>query len=262
MVYKNGSAKMVCPIPCVESIMRAKTIGLLVALSLGITACAGRPKPGPAPDAASEDSQPSLPPPVAAVPAVPGAAEKVDAPIGPPPKRGFASRIARALGSEANTANIGTCPAVRVLYDAQRFVELDGPERFDNVGFTGEIGRVESSCRYLEADPITITLQMDMAFGKGPKAAGTTKDVVYWVSVTRKDLALISRERFTQRVTFPAGSDRVTLMSPVTEVVIPRANKDIAGNNFEVFVGFELTDSQLEFNRDGKRFRIDSGVPR
>jgi hypothetical protein len=54
----------------------------------------------------------------------------------------------------------------------------------------------------------------------------------------------------------------VSLMSPVTEVVIPRANKDIAGNNFEVFVGFELTDQQLEFNRDGKRFRIDSGVPR
>jgi hypothetical protein len=262
MVYIDGSAKMVCPIPCVESMMRAKTIGLLVALSLGITACAGRPKTVPGADAAGGESQPSLPPQTAPVPAVPGSAEKVDAPVGPPPKRGFASRLARALGGDSNTANVGTCPAVRVLYDAQRFVELDGPERFDNVGFTGEIGRIESSCRYLGNDPITISLQMDMAFGKGPKAAGTTKDVVYWVSVTRKDLALISRERFTQRVTFPAGGDRVSLVSPVTQVTIPRANKDIAGNNFEVFVGFELTDAQLEFNRDGKRFRIDSGVPR
>jgi hypothetical protein len=259
MVYKNGSAKMVCLIPSVESIMRVKTLGLLVAFSIAITACAGRPKPVAAPET---EAQASLPPESAPVPVVPGAAEKVDAPVGPPAKRGLASRLARALGGDSNTANIGACPAVRVLYDAQRFVELDGPERFENVGFTGEIGRVSSSCRYLGSDPITVSLQMDMAFGKGPKAAGSSKDVVYWVTVTRKDLAVISRERFTQRVIIPAGTDRVTLQSPLTQVTIPRANKDIAGNNFEVFVGFELTDAQLEFNRDGKRFRIDSGVPR
>lgn len=260
MVYKHGSAKMVCLIPCVESIMRAKTLAFVLALTVGLTACAGQPKPVAAPD--SDAAQPSLPAESAPTPAVPGAAETVEAPVGPPRKAGFASRLARALGSDSNTANIGPCPAVRVLYDAQRFVELDGPERFDNVGFTGEIGRVSSSCRYVGNDPITVSLQMDMAFGKGPKAAGSSKDVVYWVSVTRKDLALISRERFTQRVVIPAGTDRVSLQSPVTQVVIPRANKDIAGNNFEVFVGFELTDAQLEFNRDGKRFRIDSGVPR
>jgi hypothetical protein len=260
MVYKHGSAKMACLIPCVESIMRVKTLGLLLAVCVGVTACAGRPKPAPAPQ--DDSAQPSLPPQAAPVPAVPGSAEKLDAPVGPPRKQGFASRLARALGGDSNTANLGACPAVRVLYDAQRFVELDGPERFDNIGFTGEIGRVSSSCRYIGTDPITVSLQMDMAFGKGPKAVGSTKDVVYWVSVTRKDLAVISRERFTQRVVIPAGADRVSLQSPVTQITIPRATKDIAGNNFEVFVGFELTDAQLEFNRDGKRFRIDSGVPR
>jgi hypothetical protein len=260
MVYKDGSAKMVCLIPYVESIMRVKTLGLLVALSIGITACAGKPKPVAPPQT---DEQIGLPAESAPVPAAaPGEAERVEAPIDPPRKAGFASRLARALGGDSNTANLGPCPAVRVLYDAQRFVELDGPERFENVGFTGEIGRVSSSCRYIGTDPITVSLQMDMAFGKGPKAAGSSKDVVYWVSVTRKDLAVISRERFTQRVTIPVGSDRVSVSSPLTQITIPRANKDIAGNNFEVFVGFELTDAQLEFNRDGKRFRIDSGVPR
>jgi hypothetical protein len=260
MVHKDGSAKMVCLIPYVESIMRVKTLGLLVAFSLAITACAGRPKAVALPQTDEQIGLPAESPPVPA--AAPGDAEKVEAPAAAPRRPGFASRLARALGSESTTPNLGACPAVRVLYDAQRFVELAGPERFENVGFTGEIGRVASSCRYVGTDPITVTLQMDMAFGKGPKAEGSTKDVVYWVSVTRKDLAVISRERFTQRVTIPAGSDRVTLQSPVTQITIPRANKDIAGNNFEVFVGFELTDAQLEFNRDGKRFRIDSGVPR
>lgn len=259
MVYKHGSAKMVCPVPYVESTMRVQTVGLLIASTLVLAACAGNPKPVASPETAEQPSAPAESP---AIPTVAGDAEKVDAPQGPPRKAGFASRLARALGGDSNTANLGPCPAVRVLYDAQRFVELDGPERFDNIGFTGEIGAVQSNCRYIGSDPITVTLQMDMAFGKGPKAASTTKDVVYWVSVTRKDLAVISRERFTQRIEIPAGSDRVNLQSPVTQIVIPRLNKDIAGNNFEVFVGFELTDAQLEFNRDGKRFRIDSGVPR
>jgi hypothetical protein len=239
--------------------MRVQTLALVLATTIALTACAGRPKPAPAPETPSSESAPAA---AATTPAVPGEAEKLEAPQGPQRKRGFASSLSRALGGDSSTANIGPCPAVRVLYDAQRFVELDGPERFENVGFTGEIGRVESSCRYIGDDPISISLQMDMAFGKGPKAAGSTKDVVYWVSVTRKDLVPISRERYTQRITIPVGSDRVSVQSAVTNVVIPRANKDVAGNNFEVFVGFELTDAQLEFNRDGKRFRIDSGVPR
>lgn len=262
MVYKDGSAKMVCPASSVESIMRVKSIAFVIVTLLALTACAGRPKPTVPADSSNQPSLETSGVAIPAGPVAPGDAEKVDAPVGPPRKAGFASRLSRALGGDSSTANVGPCPAVRVLYDAQRFVELDGPERFENVGFTGEIARVSSNCRYIGSDPITISLQMDMAFGKGPKAVGASKDIVYFVSVTRKDLVPISRERYTQRIVIPAGQDRVSLQSAVTQVVIPRANKDIAGNNFEVFVGFELTDAQLEFNRDGKRFRIDSGVPR
>ena len=32
-----------------------------------------------------------------------------------------------------------------------------------------------------------------------------------------------------------------------------------SGENFEILVGFELTPEQLQFNRDGRRFRIDAG---
>lgn len=101
-----------------------------------------------------------------------------------------------------------------------------------------------------------------MAFGKGPKAKGAYKDAKYWVTVTRKDIAVISRQVYTQRVIVPAGADRVALKSLPIAIEIPRANKDIAGSNFEVLVGFELTPEQLDFNRNGKRFRVDAGVPR
>jgi hypothetical protein len=80
--------------------------------------------------------------------------------------------------------------------------------------------------------------------------------------VTRKDIAVISRQVYTQRVAIPAGTDRVALKSLPISIEIPRATKDIAGANFEVLVGFELTPEQLDFNRNGKRFRVDAGVPR
>lgn len=208
-----------------------------------------------------------------------GSPEQIDpnaAPPPPPERPGFLSRLARSLGSDSNTPNVGPCPPVRVLYDASRFVQLFGTERFENIGYTGEINGTQSSCRYIGNDPITIELALDMAFGKGPRAAERTTTVTYWVAVTQVvrstdaatgqvltvDIGPLAKQRFTQTVTFPEGADRVVLTSDVTTVTIPRANERISGSNFEVLVGFELTPEQLQFNRDGKRFRIDAGAPR
>jgi hypothetical protein len=268
MVYNCGSAKMVCFASSVECNMRPQAIAFVITSSILFAACSSLPFMGnregrdKAPPPMSEADAPAAEAPKPAVEAQAGDAETLETPVGPPRKRGFFSGVAKALGSDSGAANVGPCPAVRVLYDAQRFVELDGPERFENVGYTGEILNVNSDCRYVGSDPIAINLELDMAFGKGPKAKGAYKDAKYWVTVTRKDIAVISRQVYTQRVIVPAGTDRVALKSLPIAIEIPRANKDIAGSNFEVLVGFELTPEQLDFNRNGKRFRVDAGVPR
>ncbi len=41
-----------------------------------------------------------------------------------------------------DTPNAGPCPVAGVLYDANRVVEVKGPERHENVGFTGAIEAV------------------------------------------------------------------------------------------------------------------------
>ena len=248
--------------------MRPQAIAFVIISSIFFAACSSLPFLGnrddrdktPAP--MSEADAPAAEVPRPKVEAEAGDPETLEAPVGPPRKRGFFSGLAKTLGSDSSVANVGPCPAVRVLYDAQRFVELEGPERFENVGYTGEILNVNSDCRYVGDEPITINLELDMAFGKGPKAKGAYKDANYWVTVTRKDIAVISRQVYTQRVAIPAGADRVALKSLPIRIEIPRANKDIAGANFEVLVGFELTPEQLDFNRNGKRFRVDAGVPR
>ena len=162
---------------------------------------------------------------------------------------------------EAAETNPGPCPRAFALYDASRIVEFRGEqERFANVGFTGEFNKVRSLCRYYGANPIEGDLELDIEFGRGPAAAGqSTATYEYFVAVTRKNIGVINKKTFPIQVTFPAGSDRVRVTERVDKIVIPRAKEGTSGENFEIIVGFELTEAQRVFNAEGKRFRVSAG---
>lgn len=165
-----------------------------------------------------------------------------------------------AIGDAAE-ANPGPCPRAFAVYDASRIVEIggDGVERFDNVGFTGEIDRVRSLCRYFADRPIIGDLTVDFSLGRGPAAAGETKTYNYFVAVTRKNIEVIEKAVFPLTVTFPAGQDRVSVREEIDRIQIPRANDTTSGENFEIIVGFVVTPEQRAFNADGKRFRVSAG---
>ena len=166
---------------------------------------------------------------------------------------------------EAAESNPGPCPRAFAISDAARIVEFvpgeDGEmrERFDNVGFTGEISRVRSLCRYYGERPIEAGLDIDMNFGRGPSAVGDTATYELFVAVTRKNIDVIAKEVMSVTVRFPEGVDIVSVSERVDEIVIPRANSTTSGENFEIITGFVVTDSQRAFNADGKRFRVSAG---
>ncbi len=153
----------------------------------------------------------------------------------------------------------GACPYVSVLWDASRYVEMVGPVSSSNAGFTGEIQGVDAECAYEGGKPITVKLTPRFALGKGPKATSNTKQYIYWVAVTRRNVAVINKERFALPVEFN-NTDRVMISDHVDNIVIPRAGEQISGSNFEIIVGFELTAEQVAFNRTGQRFRVDAGA--
>ncbi len=168
--------------------------------------------------------------------------------------------LSRLFGADANTANAGPCPLLGVLYDASRLVEFKGAEeRYANVAYTGEMRGVRGLCRYTGANPIEMSLEIDMAFGKGPAAEGSSRTYRYWVAVTRANMAPIEKQYFDLTVNFPREQDRMAGSEVIRRVVIPRANDTVSGANFEILVGFELTPEQIAFNRAGKRFRVDVG---
>jgi hypothetical protein len=157
--------------------------------------------------------------------------------------------------------NAGPCPYVKVLYDAGRTVEFkDNKEASANVGYSGEIQGVSAGCQYKGADPITVKMEILFELGKGPQAQGSSKTYRYWIAVTERNKAVITKQFFDLPVNFGAGQDRIYATEDIDQIVIPRATMTTSGSNFEILVGFDVTPEMAAFNREGKRFRLNAGT--
>ncbi len=167
----------------------------------------------------------------------------------------------RMMGMD-DRPNVGPCPLMGVLYDNARIVDFnaDGSQRYANIEYTGEMQGVRGLCRYVDEDPITMSIEVDMAFGRGPASTSNRQTYRYWVAVTRRGFGPIAKEYFDVDVRWSGDNAVVTRTEQIENIVIPRAGADTSGENFEVLVGFELTPEQLQFNRDGRRFRIDAAT--
>ena len=156
-------------------------------------------------------------------------------------------------------ANAGPCPYVKILYDAARYVELEGGRAaVANVGYTGEIEGISSDCEYREADPIRIDMDVLFNLGRGPQAAGEQRTYRYWIAVTERNNAILSKEYFDLPVNFEG--QRTASVTEKRTIVIPRAGIETRGSNFEILVGFDVTPEMAEFNRSGSRFRVNAGT--
>ena len=156
--------------------------------------------------------------------------------------------------------NAGPCPYVKVLYDAARYIEFDGKESANTVAYSGEIQGLSSGCEYKDDEPIRVSVEALFALGKGPKATSDRKTYRYWVAVTTRNSAVITKEYFDLPVKF--SEDRTMVTEKLEGIVIPRASMETSGANFEVLIGFDVTPAMAEFNRDGKRFRVSAGAPK
>lgn len=160
-----------------------------------------------------------------------------------------------SLSKEAQERNPAPCPNVVVLQDAGRQVVFDGDETVENVAYSAEVENVSTACRYFGDEPIHQAVNIDIAFGRGPKGSDSDRTFTYFVAVTRKDTDVISKQTFTVPVHF-GDKSVVRVKEKVGDIVIPRKDKNISGTNFEVIVGMELTREQVIFNRSGKSLKF------
>lgn len=171
-----------------------------------------------------------------------------------------ACRSSSGIGAALDTRqNSGTCPPAGAVYNASRIVAFNGEtETFPNVEYTGEIVDVRLFCRYTGTDPVRAEVEIDFAFGKGPSGTSSRRDYGYWIAVTRRSGKVLNKEHFTVSADFSDGpvSGETEL---VQRIVIPRLDESVSAANFEVLIGFDLTEEQLTYNQEGRRFRLSAG---
>ncbi len=171
-----------------------------------------------------------------------------------------ACQTGSSIGDALDTRqNAGTCPPVGSIYNASRIVDFEGNEAlFPNLAYSGEIVDVQMFCRYVGTDPVRAEIEIDFAFGRGQAGTETVRDYTYWVAVTRRSGKVLNKEFFTVQADFSDG-DVTGRTELVQRIIIPRSEESVSAANFEVLVGFELTDKQLTYNKEGRRFRLNAG---
>ena len=158
--------------------------------------------------------------------------------------------------------NAGPCPYVKVLYDAGRTIDFKNDQVASGaVAWSGEIQNLASGCAYKATDPIHVETEILFAFGRGPQATGASHVYRYWIAVTDRNLGVLDKKYFDIEAKFPPGQDRVLITDRINSIDIPRASTDVSGANFEVLIGFDVTPEMADFNRQGKRFRVNAGAP-
>lgn len=142
------------------------------------------------------------------------------------------------------------CPRVAILDSASTLTAFrpGAPETDENVMFTAEVTDVKIECRYrdralhdLEA---WVTTTIDVR--RGPAFQGSTADFDYFVSIADFRGTVLNKRVFNRSVAVGGGP---AVRHEHESWQYHDLRKGGVGSDFETWVGFQLTDAQLEYNR-------------
>ncbi|MGB0684097.1 MAG: hypothetical protein ACPGOV_15430 [Magnetovibrionaceae bacterium] len=147
------------------------------------------------------------------------------------------------------------CPAISFLADASEITRfLPGPGRdLTDVVFTAEMARYAGGCGYDVDDEtgrgtLTIEMQVTFAVRRGPAEKQGQVALPYFVTVTDQDRNILNKAVMEGSVGFPGN--RTTVQFIDAPVVLDLPIRDgIVGTDYKVFLGFQLTRDELDFNR-------------
>lgn len=160
-----------------------------------------------------------------------------------------AAAAALSSCSAFTTGEPPACPDVVILADAARLTKFTGgPGRTladieveaEIVGYKGECRRVKNGVE------VTLAVSMD---ARRPKAGGdAAAEVAYFVAMPDYYPSPQAKAVFATRIAFPANVAAVRHVDDPVAVTVPLAPGETASGK-EIYLGFQLSDEQLRYNR-------------
>jgi hypothetical protein len=147
------------------------------------------------------------------------------------------------------------CPRISILGAAATLSKFrPGPGRdLIDVLYEGVLTNVTGSCAYADGGKrANRTLSMEVALvvtaARGPANRDGRATFPYFVGITDSSRNVLNKQRFSVTVTFPGNRNRLVITdNPVTLEIPVKAGQ--GGQDFQIFVGFQLSREELEYNR-------------
>ena len=146
------------------------------------------------------------------------------------------------------------CPTIAIVQDASELtLFVDGPGR-DLIDVTLE-ARIMEFAGFCDTDldedtgagRVDIDLELLFQAKRGPASANLEAQLSYFVAITDKDEVILARENFTIDLKFEGNRNRIGAVETLAQKIPLKSGE--FGEDFKVFVGFQLSEEQLRFNR-------------
>ena len=142
----------------------------------------------------------------------------------------------------------GLCPVAAILDEPGQLVRFQtaassGP---GDMLFQTKMKKVSGVCDFDEKS-IDLELGIVMEALRGPANKAGRAKFVYFVAILNRDKEVLNRVEFPMLAIFERQDTRVDFVEDVT-VTIPRRKGDTP-NDYLVYLGFEMTQAELAYNR-------------
>ncbi len=141
------------------------------------------------------------------------------------------------------------CPQVAFLADASEITKFRNDVRPDenDVVYRAAMANLSGGCIYLD-DAVEVDVDIEIVAQRGPALAGETIEIAYFVAVTDPADRILGRQEF--RVSLDLDEDDGSGgVSEALRQLVPLPRGIGTGPEHQILMGFELTPSELRFNR-------------
>lgn len=147
----------------------------------------------------------------------------------------------------------GNCPAVEVVEDLASVNEFTNEKQPlpENIISSANIKRVQSTCSYgMKSVTVDMKLEIDSKLGPQEKTLQSKTPFFsypYFVAVLAPNGQILAKEVFAASMTYEEGAGMHNYVEELRQIIPTRSRYE--GSKFKVLIGFQLSDEQLDFNR-------------
>jgi hypothetical protein len=147
---------------------------------------------------------------------------------------------------------VKVCPRVSLLNDAESMIQYrDGPGRdLTDVLFEAKVVDVNWSCKYLD-NRVRVEAVIDIVAQRGPASRGGNAKVWFFVGIIDYEQNIIAKQTFASEIEFRDGRRRAGVREEIEQILFLKEGE--GGSDYEIIVGLQLTEQQLQQNRGRRR---------